>query len=160
MIRNGTIDDLDIISEIEAASFPKEEADPKDEFRRRLMRGDDYFRLLEIDGETAAFIHGMPTDRRDLCDEMFHSMSLLKPDGKWLMILSVATLPKFRRKGCAGALMKQMLVDARRQNRMGVVLTCKEHLIDFYSGFGFECEGVSESTLGGAKWYKMRLVFR
>ena len=39
------------------------------------------------------------------------------------------------------------------------MLTCKERLLPFYSGFGFVNEGVSGSVHGGVVWYQMRLTF-
>ena len=41
-----------------------------------------------------------------------------------------------------------------------MILTCKKHLIDFYSGFGFVNCGISKSVHGGAVWYDMELDFR
>ena len=38
----------------------------------------------------------------------------------------------------------------------GIVLTCKEHLIPFYSEFGFVDEGISLSTHGNVVWHQMR----
>lgn len=47
----------------------------------------------------------------------------------------------------------------REQKRSGLVLTCKEKLIPYYSKFGFVNEGVSESVHGNVIWYQMRLTF-
>lgn len=55
--------------------------------------------------------------------------------------------------------MRRMIADAKAQGRQGVVLTCKQELLDFYRRFGFENEGVSASQHGGAVWYDMRLRF-
>lgn len=52
-----------------------------------------------------------------------------------------------------------MISDAREQKRQGLVLTCKEKLVHYYSKFGFEDEGISESKHGGVVWHKMRLTF-
>lgn len=52
-----------------------------------------------------------------------------------------------------------MLADARATGRKGVVLTCKQALLPFYSRFGFVDEGVSGSTHGGVVWHQMRIVF-
>ena len=47
----------------------------------------------------------------------------------------------------------------KKQERKGLVLTCKDHLVHYYAKFGFENEGVSESEHGGVKWNQMRLKF-
>ena len=53
-----------------------------------------------------------------------------------------------------------IIEDARRQGRLGVVLTCKDALVDYYAGFGFVNEGRSnKSSHGGVDWNQMRLTF-
>lgn len=50
--------------------------------------------------------------------------------------------------------------DAREQERKGVVLTCKDVLVDYYAGFGFENEGQSDKSFhGGVTWNQMQLTF-
>lgn len=49
---------------------------------------------------------------------------------------------------------------AKAQNRSGLVLTCKNKLINYYSKFGFKNEGISESTHGDVQWYQMRLTLK
>ena len=52
------------------------------------------------------------------------------------------------------------IFDAKAQGRLGLVLTCKEKLIHYYSKFGFVNEGLSKSTHGNVEWYQMRLTFK
>ena len=54
---------------------------------------------------------------------------------------------------------RRAIADARAQGRRGLVLTCKDKLIHYYAKFGFENEGVSESTHGNVVWNQMRLTF-
>lgn len=55
--------------------------------------------------------------------------------------------------------MKNMIETAKAENRKGLVLTCKDHLVKYYSKFGFIDEGISESNYGGVIWHEMRLSF-
>lgn len=55
--------------------------------------------------------------------------------------------------------MNVMINMARQENRKGLVLTCKDRLVPYYSKFGFKNEGVSSSVHGGVVWYQMRLEF-
>jgi hypothetical protein len=48
---------------------------------------------------------------------------------------------------------------AQEQGRKGLVLTCKEALIPYYTGFGFCKEGISLSIRGEIIWQDMRLNF-
>lgn len=160
-IRKATMNDLDAISQVESECFPAAEAATKEEFRERLESYADHF-LLMFDGEKlAAFIDGFVTDEPDLTDEMYENAAMHNESGKWQMIFGVNTLPEYRRRGLAGALINEMIAEARRQGRDGLVLTCKDRLVHYYAKFGFLNEGVSgKSTHGGAVWNQMRLTFR
>lgn len=160
-IRKATMNDLDAISEVESECFPAAEAATKEEFRERLESYADHF-LLMFDGEKlAAFIDGFVTDEPDLTDEMYENAAMHNESGKWQMIFGVNTLPEYRRRGLAGALINEMIAEAKRQGRDGLVLTCKDRLVHYYAKFGFLNEGVSgKSTHGGAVWNQMRLTFR
>lgn len=161
IIRKATMNDLDAISEVESECFPAAEAATKEEFRERLESYADHF-LLMFDGEKlVAFIDGFVTDEPDLTDKMYENAAMHKESGKWQMIFGVNTLPEYRRRGLAGALINEMISEARRQGRDGLVLTCKDRLVRYYAKFGFLNEGVSgKSTHGGAVWNQMRLTFR
>ena len=161
IIRKATMNDLDAISEVESECFPAAEAATKEEFRERLESYAGHF-LLMFDGEKlAAFIDGFVTDEPDLTDEMYENAAMHNESGKWQMIFGVNTLPEYRRRGLAGTLIREMIAEARRQGRDGLVLTCKDRLVHYYAKFGFLNEGVSEkSTHGGAVWNQMRLTFR
>ena len=161
IIRKATMNDLDAISEVESECFPAAEAATKEEFRERLESYADHF-LLMFDGEKlVAFTDGFVTDEPDLTDQMYENAEMHSESGKWQMIFGVNTLPEYRRRGLAGALINEMIAEARRQGRDGLVLTCKDRLVHYYAKFGFLNEGVSEkSTHGGAVWNQMRLTFR
>lgn len=161
IIRKATMNDLDAISEVESECFPAAEAATKEEFKERLESYADHF-LLMFDGEKlAAFIDGFVTDEPDLTDEMYENAAMHNESGKWQMIFGVNTLPEYRRRGLAGALINEMIAEARRQGRDGLVLTCKDRLVHYYAKFGFLNDGVSgKSTHGGAVWNQMRLTFR
>jgi hypothetical protein len=45
------------------------------------------------------------------------------------------------------------------EGRKGVILTCKEELIQYYTRFGYVNTGISKSVHGGSKWYNMILEF-
>lgn len=106
-----------------------------------------------------SFVDGMATDRRDLTDEMYENAALHDPNGRWQMIFGVNTLPEYRRRGYAEALLRRVAIDAKNRGRSGLVLTCKERLIHYYAKLGFVNEGLSRSTHGDAVWYQMRLTF-
>lgn len=159
-IRTASMADLDAVTAVEAVCFPPTEAASRAEFANRLAVYPNHFWLLEEDdGTLVGFINGMAADEPVLRDELYENAALHKEDGAWQMIFGVNTLPRYRGRGCAAQVMAQVIADARAQGRRGCVLTCKDHLIHYYERFGFQNEGCSASTHGGARWYDMRLTF-
>ena len=159
VIRTATIDDLKDIAEVEALCFPAAEAASSEDFKKRLLVYPEHFVLLYEDDRLVSFVDGMVTDVPDLEDIMYEDASLHDPEGKWQMIFGVNTIPSCRKKGYAGMLIRKLIDTAREQGREGLVLTCKEELISYYSKFGFVNEGLSSSSHGGVIWYQMRLTF-
>ena len=159
LIRTATIEDLDAVTAVEAECFPPAEAATRSDFEQRLAHYSNHFWLMFDEDKLIAFVDGMVTDMADLTDEMYEHAALHKEDGTWQMIFGVNTLPAYRCRGCAGAVLERVIADARAQGRRGCVLTCKDKLVHYYEKFGFVNEGVSQSTHGGVVWYDMRLTF-
>lgn len=55
-------------------------------------------------------------------------------------------------------LMNHMIEVSREAGRKGVILTCKDKLIPYYTKFGYINMGISDSVHGGAEWYDMILA--
>ena len=160
-IRYATMADLDDIASVESECFPVLEAATKEEFEQRIKYYVYHFWLMFDDDKLIAFVDGFVTDEADLTDEMYENASMHDENGAWQMIFGVNTLPDYRRCGCAKELIKKAILDARKQNRKGLVLTCKESLVPYYSKFGFVDEGITDkSTHGNVLWHQMRLDFK
>jgi ribosomal protein S18 acetylase RimI-like enzyme len=158
-IRNAISSDLECVTELERKCFTEAEAAKRNAFELRLSNNSKTFWVLECEGKILSMINGMPTDERDLCDQMYENTSLFAPDGEWLMLFGVATDPECRKKGYVSRLMTFVIEESKKRGRNGIVLTCKKELLRFYSRFGFVNEGISGSSHGGAEWYQMRLTF-
>ena len=76
------------------------------------------------------------------------------------MIFSVVTDKPYRGMGLAKLVMNKVIEDSRAAGRKGIVLTCKDGLRMFYSDFGYEDEGISQSNHGDTIWYKMRMTLK
>lgn len=160
-IRYATMADLDDITSVESECFPVLEAATKEEFEQRIKYYGNHFWLMFDEGKLIAFVDGFVTDEADLTDDMYENASMHNENGAWQMIFGVNTLPEYRRCGCAKELIKKAILDARKQNRKGLVLTCKESLVPYYSKFGFIDEGITDkSTHGNVLWHQMRLDFK
>ncbi len=159
IIRHAEMSDVEDLAAVEAACFPAAEAATAEEIRDRVQVYGDHFWILEKDGKVISFVDGFVTDIRDLTDEMYEKATMHDAGGAWQMLFGVNTMPEARKKGYAGQLIRRLIAQAREENRKGVVLTCKDRLVKYYSTFGFKDEGVSESTHGNVVWHQMRLVF-
>ena len=159
MIRKGTIEDAEILSKVEATCFPPNEAATSKEIQERLDVYANHFLLLFEEDRLISFIDGFCTNQRDLTDEMYSDASMHDENGDWHMIFGLNTLPSYQRQGYAAKIMNAMIHMARQEKRKGLVLTCKDRLVPYYSKFGFKNEGVSSSVHGGVVWYQMRLEF-
>lgn len=160
-IRYATMSDLDDIASVESECFPVLEAATKEEFEQRIKYYGNHFWLMFDEGKLIAFVDGFVTDESNLTDEMYENASMHNENGAWQMIFGVNTLPEYRRCGYAKELIKKAILDARKQNRKGLVLTCKESLVPYYSKFGFVDEGITDkSTHGNVLWHQMRLDFK
>lgn len=159
IIRQATIADLDAVTEVERICFPPLEAAPRSSYEKRLAAFSDSYLLAEKDGEVIGFVGGCVTDSRVIFDEMFHDTSHHKPEGCYQSIFSLAVIPEYRGCGVAIKLMEDMIELTRSRGKKGLILTCKEVLINYYSAFGYENLGISGSNHGGAVWYDMIIEF-
>lgn len=172
LVRTATQADVDQIARVEAACFPVAEAATREEFQQRVARYGNHFLLMFDDGAPGAdspdddqglplvsFVNGLVTNERDLIDEMYAHAEMHDERGAWQMIFGVCTLPAYRHRGLASTLVARVVADARAQHRKGVVLTCKDALVPYYTALGFSDEGMSRSTHGGVPWHQMRATF-
>ncbi len=155
-IRHASLSDLDAVAELERLCFSREDGATRESFEKRLKVFPAHFWLLEVEGVLVSMVNGMVTDCATLLDEMYENAAMHNENGAWQMIFGVETRPDYQRKGYAEILLKQVIADAGKQGRKGLVLTCKEHMLHYYEKFGFVNEGLSESVHGGAQWYHMR----
>ena len=139
-IRNATMNDIEEITRVEAECFPVAEASTKEEFAERIKYYGNHFWLMFDEDKLIAFVDGFVTNEKDLTDKMYEQADMHDENGEWQMIFGVNT--------------------AKKQKRKGVVLTCKQKLVGYYSKFGFIDEGISDKSVhGNVVWHQMRLTF-
>ena len=159
-IRRATIQDLENISRVESLCFPENEAASPALFAKRLQLFSHHFWLLEDEAELIGFINGMVTDNDTIKDTMFKDAELHQEDGKWQSVFGLAIVPAYRKRGHAERLINHLIEVSNQQNRRGVTLTCKEHLISYYEKLGFSKAGQSDSVHGGEVWFDMKIDFQ
>lgn len=154
-------EDAERAAEIEAVCFPPSEACTLPIMRERVRLAGDCFIAATVSetGEMVGFVNGLCTDEETLRDELFTDTSLHDPNGKNIMICSVAVLPEYRLQGIAREMMREFLRIQKLMGRKKAILTCVPEKVGMYSKFGFTDRGDSESTWGGEKWHEMECSF-
>lgn len=158
-IRKVKADDLEVVTYVEATCFPEAEAATKESLKNRIETFPNSFFVAELDGKIIGFVNGAVTDDTVIQDELFSDSSLHIEDGAYQAIFGLDVMPEYRNQGVARQLMNHIIEVAKSQERKGVILTCKDKLIHYYSKFGFVNKGISQSVHGGAEWYDMILKF-
>lgn len=146
---------------IEAASFPANEACPLHIMEQRVALAPDLFRVAieKETGKMVGFITAIATKEEKLRDEFFTDTSNHDPNGAYVMILSLAVLPRYRGRGIARGLMESLLEDQKGKGYRKAVLTCIPSNIGLYARLGYTDEGVSASEWGGELWHEMTYEF-
>ena len=153
-IRKARPQDMDRVYEIELESFPPEEAATKEKYIWRQEHYPDLFLAAEAEDGRVRGCICMISMAASLIDDAVFEMEKV-PDGRTCAILTVMTETAARNQGVAAQLLKAAIETAREQGMESIVLTCKEHLVHYYSRFGFKKAGLSQSVHGGAVWYDM-----
>ena len=101
--RNIRPEETDQAVQIEQICFPPNEACVLPIMKERVRLAPDLF-LVAVDkknGQMVGFINSIATNERTLRDEFFTEPTLHDPNGRNVMILSVAVLPEYRNQGLA-----------------------------------------------------------
>lgn len=137
-IRRVSIEDLDSVSEVETRCFPEAEAATKSSIEQRIKTFPESFFVAEIDGIIIGFINGCVTNEMTIFDELFSDATLHIPNGDYQAIFGLDVISDYRKQGIAAQLMNHMIEVSRLNSRKGVILTCKDKLIHYYTKFGFK----------------------
>lgn len=160
IIREAKKEDVEKIIEIEKECFPPAEAAKDNVIRERFEVFSENFLVAEVDGKVVGFINGCTTENPILADELYYNPNLHNSDGDYQTVFGLDVLPNYRRRRIAKLLMEELIKLSRERGKKGIVLTCKDYLIDYYSRFGFVLQGVSISAHGGAKWNDMYMELK
>ncbi|WIA41274.1 hypothetical protein OEZ86_004878 [Tetradesmus obliquus] len=162
--RPPTLDDLDAIHDIEANSYPEDEAATYENLKFRIEQASGQF-LVAIkaasagDGSNSSdqlvgYVCGTCSSASSLTHE---SMSSHEPGGSLLCIHSVAVAQQHRRHGIASRMLQLYLryVQGTTAGLQEVRLICKEQMIPLYSKAGFVLLGPSSVEHGQEQWHEM-----
>ena len=160
-LRLAKPNEIEEIINIEKICFPPSEAANEKEFKERFNTFPENFIIAENKKEKKliGFINGCTYNEPNLPDELYHNTKLHNSKGDYQTVFGLDVIPEYRKQGVGENLIKFLIELSKKRNKKGIVLTCKDYLIHYYQKFGFVCQGVSQSSHGGAKWNDMLLMF-
>ena len=157
-IRQVEAHDLARCFEIESSAYAGDEAASKDKIRQRIASYPEGFIVIELEEEVIGFINCGACHRVELSDEAFKELVGHDPEGKHIVIMSVAVHPDYQKQGYASEVMSYFIEHMRAMEKVAIHLICQTELIKFYQRFGFQYDKASDSAHGGLSWHEMSLV--
>ena len=158
-IRQANKNELREVINIESTCFPTTEAASEKSIYERFEAFGENFLVAIEDNKIVGFINGCTTDKPILEDELYYDAKLHNRNGKYQTVFGLDVLPHYRKQGIAGKLLSEFIELSKERGKQGMVLTCKDYLINYYEKFGFKHNGISQSSHGGVKWNDMVLFF-
>ncbi len=155
LIRQVTIEDLDRCHAIERSAYEGAEAATREKIEKRIRAYPEGFIVLEHEGSVAGFINCGATDKVDLTSEAFKDLAGHDPNGRRVVVLSVAVHPDFQRRGFAGNLLDAFTERMKARGKASIHLICRTRHIGFYARYGFTYIGPSASQHGERRWHEM-----
>lgn len=157
IFRNIQPEEADQAVLIEQICFPPNEACSEKHMKERIAAAPELF-LVAVDkenGKLAGFLNGLATEESSFRDEFFTDITLYDPDGKNIMLLGLDVLPEYRGQGLAREIVYQYQRREQEKGRKALLLTCLDSKVEMYQKFGFQDEGIANSTWGGEEWHEM-----
>lgn len=157
-IRNATPGDIDACLTLESACFSPAEAACRENIAIRINEFPQGFLVAEAEGRIIGQVNSGATTKDDITDEAFKGLIGHDPQGRNIVVFSLAVLPEMQGRGLGATLMRRFTAESRQLGHQQILLLCKEGLVPFYSRLGFADRGLSASTHGGAIWHEMGLI--
>ncbi|TMW55750.1 hypothetical protein Poli38472_010632 [Pythium oligandrum] len=151
--------DIERVIALEAASYPADEAATPDMIRFRQQHAGAFFYaayLAEDENALVGFVNGTLTKSQELEEE---TMSEHEPSGTTLCIHSVVVDAAHRRKGFAGAMLKEYvrIICEQELQVKRIALIAKAYLTGFYISCGFTATRLSPVVHGKDPWFELVL---
>ena len=158
-IRRATVDDLNQVRSIEGDAFPSAEADSLAMISFRLSVMPELFLIAAIDDRIVGFINALPIAVEHLTNEFYTVEPAVEKNASGVAVMSLAVAQRYRRRGIAAGLLNALIDQARLDQKRFIAFVCKHEKIAYYQRFGFNAVGISNVTLGGARWHDMIMKF-
>ncbi len=157
LFRDIIMEDAEQAAEIEQICFSPQEACKRETMAKRAQQAPELFltAIHRNSGKMAGFLCGVSTEESSFRDEFFTDTDLYDPNGKNIMLLSLAVLPEYRGQGVARELVGRYLRRECKNGRDLILLTCVDAKVKMYQKMGFRDLGEANSSWGGNRWHEM-----
>lgn len=154
----ATLKDIHYLANLEAKSYPSNEAASEATMEMRCREASTYFRIAKgvTGGAIVGYINGTCVAESEIKHE---SITTHKPEGSSLVIHSVCVEPSRRRSGVGSRLLKEYVNMLRNEQPQlkRVLLLSKAHLLEFYIKCGFVVKRLSPVVHGSESWFELEL---
>lgn len=154
-INQVNMQDLPEILEIEKLGFSPAEAGSREAFRERIEKLSSTFLVAKVNQHVVGFVVAIASREEYVQDKMYEQVPSNLNQGGHLLILSIATDPKYRGQGIGSQLLAKLEETARAAKRETISLDSLAHNISFYEHNGFKKIRVSQSKHAGEVWYSL-----
>jgi len=147
--------DVEAAHAVEVASYPPEERDTIEMFRRRVDLFSEGFLVAEEGRRLVGVLNSARTDDARPGDPGLRDGSRHVVAGRNVIILTVATIPSHRGRGVATSLLREIAARARLGHIESLLLYCHGDLVPFYRRHDFALVGPSRVAFGRETWFDM-----
>ena len=154
------VDQLREVADLEARSYPQDEAASPETLNFRARVAPELFQVLVESGKTdlcVGFVVGTAAPKHT---KHLHESSMSSHDdhGDVLCIHSVVVRHELRRRGIASFMLQLYIQHVKRLNRFTrVLLLAKRYLIPLYEKSGFVLVGPSAVSHGTETWFELAM---
>ncbi len=146
-IRQVSLQDLQVLCEIDYHAFSKNREDSKKKIRKRILNPSSLFLGLEKEGQLVAFVYG---------EEMPSFLSERRKEKDFFFLSSLACEKKERGNGYGSLLLKGFEKEIKKRGKKGILLLCRKPLLSYYERHGYQNEGLFVVDSKGQDWYLNR----
>lgn len=147
------------VAKMEAESFPAEEGEETATLIRCAQQATPFYMVAVYEGEIVAHVFGNLTSSEHVTYQVTKGHS---NEGSTLYIRSVLVKKNYRGGGFGRKVLDAYLSHVKKSSTnllKSAMLLCKQHLLPFYQGVGFNLVGEAQVKLGVDQWYESRLDF-
>ncbi len=150
-IRQVSLQDLQVLCEIDSHAFQEGRKSSKKKIRKRISNPSSLFLGLEKEGRLIAFLYG-----EEIPLLLSKRMTERKIDRDFFYLSSLACQKKEEGHGYGSLLLEEFEKEIKRSGKKGILLLCRKPLLSYYEKHGYQNEGLFLIDSKKQEWYLNR----